>query len=67
MGKTAELANYLPLPFKTPKEQEDIAFPWDAFETNCKHGKYQFTSRRLGRPSQLTRSNLKGDQHGTVV
>jgi hypothetical protein len=37
----AELGNYLPLPFKTPKEQEYIEFLWDAFETNYTHGKYQ--------------------------
>ena len=38
----AELANYLPLSFKIPKEQEYIEFLWDAFETNTTHGKYQF-------------------------
>jgi hypothetical protein len=42
MEEAAELANYLPLSFKTPKEQEYIDFLWDAFETNYKHGKYQF-------------------------
>src|ERR1035438_7384545 len=42
MEEAAELANYLPLSFKTPKEQEYIDFLWDAFETNCKHSKYQF-------------------------
>jgi hypothetical protein len=42
MEESAELANYLPLSFKTPKEQEYIEFLWDAFETNYTHGKYQF-------------------------
>lgn len=42
MEEAAELANYLPLSFKTPKEQEYIEFLWDAFETNHTHGKYQF-------------------------
>lgn len=42
MDEVAELANYLPLSFKTPKEQEYIEFLWDAFETNYTHGKYQF-------------------------
>ena len=42
MEEAAELANYLPLSFKTPKEQEYIEFLWDAFETNYTHGKYQF-------------------------
>lgn len=42
MDEAAELANYLPLSFKTPAEQEYIAFLWDAFESNYTHGKYQF-------------------------
>ena len=42
MEAATELANYLPLSFKTPKEQEYIEFLWDAFETNYEHGKYQF-------------------------
>lgn len=42
MEEAAELADYLPLSFKTAKEQEYIEFLWDAFETNYTHGKYQF-------------------------
>lgn len=42
MEEAAELANYLPLSFKTPKEQEYIEFLWEAFETNYTHSKYQF-------------------------
>jgi hypothetical protein len=42
MEEAAELGNYLPLSFKSPKEQEYIEFLWDAFETNHTHGKYQF-------------------------
>jgi hypothetical protein len=42
MEEATELANYLPLSFKTPKEQEYIEFLWDVFETNYTHGKYQF-------------------------
>src|SRR5277367_5499708 len=42
MQDAAELANYLPLSFKTATEQEYIEFLWDAFETNHTHGKYQF-------------------------
>jgi len=42
MEESSEIANYLPLSFKTPKEQEYIGFLWDAFETNYTHGKYQF-------------------------
>lgn len=42
MEEAAELGNYLPLSFKSPKEQEYIDFLWDAFETNYTHSKYQF-------------------------
>jgi hypothetical protein len=42
MEEATELANYLPLSFKTPTEQEYIEFLWDAFKTNYTHGKYQF-------------------------
>ena len=42
MDVATELANYLPLSFKTRSEQDYIAFLWDAFETNYTHGKYQF-------------------------
>jgi len=42
MEQAAELADYLPLSYKTPEEQEYIAFLWDAFETNNSHDKYQF-------------------------
>ena len=42
MEDAFELANYLPLSFKTPNEQEYLAFLWDAFETNYEAGKFQF-------------------------
>lgn len=42
MEEAVELANYLPLSFKTETEEEYIKFLWDAFETNYTHGKYQF-------------------------
>ena len=42
MEEAAELSNYLPRSFKSPKEQEYIEFLWDAFETNYTHGKHQF-------------------------
>ncbi len=42
MEEASELGNYLPLSFKSPKEQQYIEFLWDAFETNYTHGKYQF-------------------------
>jgi hypothetical protein len=42
MEEASELANYLPLSFKTPKEEEYIEFLWEAFQSNYEHGKYQF-------------------------
>ena len=42
MEDAAELGDFLPLSFKSPKEHEYIEFLWDAFETNYTHGKYQF-------------------------
>ena len=42
MEEAADLSDYLPLSFSSPKEQEYVAFLWDAFETNYTHGKYQF-------------------------
>ncbi|MCK1389659.1 hypothetical protein [Bradyrhizobium sp. 1] len=42
MEEAAELSNYLPLSFKTPKEQEYIEFLWDTFDMNYANGKYQF-------------------------
>lgn len=34
MEEAAELGDYLPLSFKSPKEQKYIEFLWGAFETN---------------------------------
>ena len=42
MEEALELSNYLPLSFKSNSEEDYIAFLWDAFETNYRHGKYQF-------------------------
>lgn len=42
MEEAAELGTYLPLSFKSTKEQEYVEFLWEAFETNYKSGKYQF-------------------------
>ena len=42
MEEAAELAEYLPLSFKSEKEGEYIRFLWDAFETNYTHEKFQF-------------------------
>lgn len=42
MEEALELAEYMPLSFKTRTEQEYVAFLWDAFETNYTHEKYQF-------------------------
>ena len=42
MEEAAELGNYLPLSFQTPKEQEYIEFLWDAFQSNYENKKFQF-------------------------
>jgi hypothetical protein len=42
MEEALELSNYLPLSFKSPKEQEYVEFLWDAFDSNYTNGKYQF-------------------------
>jgi hypothetical protein len=42
MDQAIELLNYLPYSYKSPREQEYIAFLWDAFESNYVNGKYQF-------------------------
>ena len=42
MEEAVELANYLPLSFKSEKEEEYIKFLWDAFESNYENKKYQF-------------------------
>ena len=54
MEEAAELANTLPLSFKTPKEQEYIKFLWDAFEKNYTHGKYQLAFLAYHMPLTVT-------------
>jgi len=40
--EASELANYLPLSYKTESEQEYIKFLWDAFQSNYENKKFQF-------------------------
>lgn len=42
MEEALELADYLPVSYKTQSEGEYVAFLWDAFETNYTHDKNQF-------------------------
>lgn len=42
MEEASELANYLPLSFKTQSEYEYIKFLWEVFESNYENEKYQF-------------------------
>ena len=42
MDEALELADYLPLSFRSPDENEYVAFLWEAFETNYQTGQYQF-------------------------
>jgi hypothetical protein len=42
MEEAIELANYLPLSYKSEKEEEYITFLWGAFATNYTYKKFQF-------------------------
>ena len=42
MDEALDLANYLPVSFKTPSEQRYISFLWETFAENYSGGKYQF-------------------------
>lgn len=44
MDEALELANYLPVSFKSRSEEEYVAFLWDAFQSNYTSGKYEFAS-----------------------
>lgn len=40
--EAAELENYLPLVFRSPKERDYVSFLSEAYSTNAEHGKHQF-------------------------
>lgn len=40
--EAGRLEGFLPLSYRTPKEQDYVRFLWESFETNVEHGKYQF-------------------------
>ena len=42
MDEALELADYLPVSFKTPSEQDYISFLWETFQENYNGDKYQF-------------------------
>ena len=42
MGEAFDLADYLPMSFKNPGEQEYISFLWEVFQDNYIGAKYQF-------------------------
>lgn len=60
MDEAIELADYLPASFKSLGEQDYINFLWEAFDSNCASGKYQFAF--LAYPSRTLRRRL-GRQH----
>jgi hypothetical protein len=37
-----DLERFLPMSYRTPKEEEYVRFLWEAFHDNCASGKYQF-------------------------
>lgn len=44
MEEALELADYLPMSYRSRSEEEYIAFLWDAFQTNYSTGKFEFSS-----------------------
>ena len=42
MDEAFDLADYLPIYFKTTSEQQYISFLWEAFSSNYDSGKHQF-------------------------
>lgn len=40
--EAGELQGFLPISYRTAKEQEYVRFLWEAFNDNCASGKYQF-------------------------
>ena len=42
MDEALDLAEYLPVSYKTPSEREYISFLWESFQLNYDAGKYQF-------------------------
>ncbi len=44
MDTAFDLADYLPVSFKTKSEQDYVAFLWDAFQSNYESGKFEFAS-----------------------
>lgn len=40
--EAGDLEGFLPISYRTPKEEEYVRFLWDAFHDNCAGGKYQF-------------------------
>jgi hypothetical protein len=42
IDEAAQLEGFLPISFRTAKEQEYVRFLWEAFDDNCASGKYQF-------------------------
>ncbi|PUA17321.1 hypothetical protein [Glaciimonas sp. PCH181] len=44
MDEALELADYLPVSYKTQSEGKYITFLWDAFQSNYATGKYEFSS-----------------------
>lgn len=40
--EASQLESFLPISYRTPKEEEYVRFLWEAFNDNCTSGKYQF-------------------------
>lgn len=42
MEEAAQLESFLPISYRTPKEEQYVRFLWEAFHENCASGKFQF-------------------------
>ena len=42
IDEAAQLEGFLPISYRTAKEEEYVRFLWEAFNDNCASGKYQF-------------------------
>jgi hypothetical protein len=40
--EAGQLEDFLPISYRTPKEEQYVRFLWEAFNDNCASGKYQF-------------------------
>ena len=42
IDEAGQLEGFLPISYRTAKEEQYVRFLWEAFNDNCESGKYQF-------------------------